>query len=243
MTTPVQHCLITGAYLPIIKRRVNLCSTYIQFQDNYPSEYKRFGIGRDEMMILMPQVMGVDVLSGLDKLKYVGEDDEAKGVRSVSAETMEMNAESKMLKEMDEDVNEGDDESDEEGMTTRARNEAIINVPRESNDEGMSSRAHEGMSSRAREVMNSRARDEAIINVQREGARYERPDERHEDLPHDMRTDAREGQPHRMTTSAREGAQYSDSDSNDYSDDYYDYDVDIDEDYDTDEEFTDDYDD
>ena len=218
MTTPVQHCLITGAYLPIIKRRVNLCSTYIQFQDNYPSEYKRFGIGRDEMMILMPQVMGVDVLSGLDKLKYVGEGDEVKGV---SSETMEMKAE-KMLKEMDE----GDDEGMHSSMREGRRDEAIIDVSREGSPEELPHR------------MSSRARDEVNINVPRD------------EQPHHIRTDAREERPNRMITSVREGmrtdahdAQYSDSDSNDYSDDYYDYDVDIDEDYDTDEEFTDDYDD
>lgn len=237
MTTPVQHCLITGAYLPIIKRRVNLCSTYIQFQDNYPSEYKRFGIGRDEMMILMPQVMGVDVLSGLDKLKYVGEDDEAKGV---SGETMEMETKSKMLKESDEEM----DGSNDEGMRSRARDEATINMLRESDDEGMTSRAHEGMSSRAHEGL----RDEAIINVLRESDdeewRDERPDDQLNERPHRMSTEA---PPHSMCTKAHERmrteAHFSGSDSREYSDDYYDYDVDIDEDYDTDEEFTDDYDD
>ena len=100
MTTPVQHCLITGAYLPIIKRRVNLCSTYIQFQDNYPSEYKRFGISRDEMMILMPQVMSVDVLSGIDKLKYVGEDECSK---DTPIEITEMKMGSKIMADMGED--------------------------------------------------------------------------------------------------------------------------------------------
>ena len=73
MTAPIQHNIITGAYLPIIRREINHKETYITFQDNYPKFYKRFGISRDEMMILMPQAMGVDVLAGTDKLKYVGE--------------------------------------------------------------------------------------------------------------------------------------------------------------------------
>ena len=240
MSTPVQHCLITGAYLPIIKRRVNLCSTYIQFQDNYPSEYKRFGIGRDEMMILMPQVMGVDVLSGLDKLKYVGEDDEVNSSKGMSSEMMEMNAESKILKESDEEM----DGSDDEGTSSRAREGANINIPREERREGTNSIVREGTSSRAREGANinipreerregtnSIVRDESIISMQRD----ERLDEQPNYPPHSMRTDAHE----RMSASA----QFSGSDSNGYSDDYYDYDVDIDEDYDTDEEFTDDYDD
>ena len=79
MTAPIQHNIITGAYLPIIKREINLTDSNILFHDNYPEKYERFGITRDELMILMPQVMGVDVLSGIDKLKYVDEDkDESK---------------------------------------------------------------------------------------------------------------------------------------------------------------------
>ena len=114
MTTPVQHCLITGAYLPIIKRRVNLCSTYIQFQDNYPSEYKRFGVSRDEMMILMPQVMSVDVLSGIDKLKYVGEDECSKDTQ---IEITEMKMGSKILADMGEnDARERHEEDDAREM-------------------------------------------------------------------------------------------------------------------------------
>ena len=76
MTAPIQHNICTGAYLPILKRIVDLKDTYILFQDNYSTIYKRFGITRDEMMILMPQVMKVDVLAGLDVLKYIGEDEE-----------------------------------------------------------------------------------------------------------------------------------------------------------------------
>ena len=75
MTAPVQHNIITGAYLPILKRQFNLKETFISFQDNYPSVFKRFGITRDEMMILMPQVMSVDVLSGMDTLKYIDEEE------------------------------------------------------------------------------------------------------------------------------------------------------------------------
>ena len=78
MTAPIQHNIITGAYLPLLKQEIDIKETYILFQDNYPTTYERFGITRDEMMILMPQVMTVDILAGLDKLKYVGEEDESK---------------------------------------------------------------------------------------------------------------------------------------------------------------------
>lgn len=75
MTAPIQHNICTGAYLPLLKSEVDIKETSILFHDNYPTLYKRLGLTRDEMMILMPQVMTVDVLAGLDKLKYVGEKD------------------------------------------------------------------------------------------------------------------------------------------------------------------------
>lgn len=73
MSVPVQHNICTGAYLPLLKRTINLRDTNILFKDYYPSIYQRLGISRDEMMILMPQVMSVDVLASLDQLKYVDE--------------------------------------------------------------------------------------------------------------------------------------------------------------------------
>lgn len=78
MSVPIQHNICTGAYLPLLKRIVNLRDTNILFQDYYPTIYKRLGITRDEMMILMPQVMSVDVLAGLDQLKYIGEEESKK---------------------------------------------------------------------------------------------------------------------------------------------------------------------
>lgn len=74
MTVPVQHNLITGAYLPLLKRIVNNRDNNILFHDYYPEIYQRFGIRRDEMMILMPQVMSVDILAGMDTLEYIGEE-------------------------------------------------------------------------------------------------------------------------------------------------------------------------
>ena len=74
MTAPIQHSIITGAYLPLLKQQVDLKDTYITFQDNYPTIYKRLGITRDELMVLMPQVMSVDVLAGTDNLEYIGEE-------------------------------------------------------------------------------------------------------------------------------------------------------------------------
>lgn len=81
MTTPVQHCLITGGYLPIILREFDRKTTNLVFKDNFPTFFERFGITRDEMMILMPQVMSVDVLSGLETLRYVGEEETDKSAK------------------------------------------------------------------------------------------------------------------------------------------------------------------
>ena len=75
MSCPVQHEIPVSAMLPILKRYIDLRQTRLQFHDNYPEVYQRFGIDRSEMMIVMPSVMSVDVLAGCDKLKYIGEDD------------------------------------------------------------------------------------------------------------------------------------------------------------------------
>ena len=74
MSCPVQHEIPVSAMLPILKRYIDLRETRLQFHDNYPDVYQRFGIDRAEMMIVMPAVMSVDVLSACDKLKYIGED-------------------------------------------------------------------------------------------------------------------------------------------------------------------------
>lgn len=73
MSCPIQHEIPVGALMPLLKRIINLHETNLQFHDNYPDIYKRFGIDRSEMMVIMPSVMCVDVLSGCDKLKYIGE--------------------------------------------------------------------------------------------------------------------------------------------------------------------------
>lgn len=81
MTVPVQHSIITGAYLPILKEEVDLRETNILFHDYYPELFEPLGIKRDEMMIVMPQVMTVDILSGLDKLHYVDEEPDDKSAQ------------------------------------------------------------------------------------------------------------------------------------------------------------------
>lgn len=83
MTCPVQHEIITGALLPLCKRHIDNKTTNILFHDYYADYYEKFGIDRSEMMIVMPQVLAVDVLSGCDKLEYFGEHDTCdSGVRT-----------------------------------------------------------------------------------------------------------------------------------------------------------------
>lgn len=73
MTCPVQHEIIVGALTPLLRRHINHRETNILFHDYYYDYYRKFGIDRSEMMVVMSNVMSVDVLSGCDKLKYFGE--------------------------------------------------------------------------------------------------------------------------------------------------------------------------
>lgn len=75
MSAPVSHNLIVGAYLPLVKRTLDMRHCYYNLQDNYTTYFKRLGIRRDEMMILMPQMMTVDILVGNKSLPYIGEDE------------------------------------------------------------------------------------------------------------------------------------------------------------------------
>ena len=60
---PMSHGICVGAFIPILKQTYDT-STRIQWEDNYTKYFKRLGIRRDEMMIVMNQIMGVDVLRG-----------------------------------------------------------------------------------------------------------------------------------------------------------------------------------
>jgi hypothetical protein len=73
MACPVNHCIPTGAILPSIKLVPDLQNyeNNILLQDFYSKYYRRYGVLRDEMMIVMPSVMMTDVLTGLDNLDYI----------------------------------------------------------------------------------------------------------------------------------------------------------------------------
>ena len=63
MSCVMSHGLCTAAFLPILRETYST-DTRIQFTDEYPKYFKRLGIRRDEMMVVMNQVLTVDVLVG-----------------------------------------------------------------------------------------------------------------------------------------------------------------------------------
>jgi len=70
MTCPVQHSLITGAYKPLLLNTFDRNKLNITFEDNYPEFFEILGITRDEMLVLFPAIMTVDMLSKNDILEY-----------------------------------------------------------------------------------------------------------------------------------------------------------------------------
>ena len=72
----MMHDIPVGALIPILKRETDYKGTSLQLKDYYPDRFKRFGISRAEMLIVMPAIMTVDVLSGTDKLHYIGEQED-----------------------------------------------------------------------------------------------------------------------------------------------------------------------
>jgi hypothetical protein len=72
MTTPVQHGIPVGCYLPYLIKNAPK-QTELEFRDVYSEVYKPLGIARQEMMVITSNVMRVDVLSGNDEVGYFTE--------------------------------------------------------------------------------------------------------------------------------------------------------------------------
>ena len=68
MASPYNKGIMTGSMLPLIYNTPELNEirlTAHQFLTDYYSKYfKHFGLNRDEMLIVMPDIMRVDVLTG-----------------------------------------------------------------------------------------------------------------------------------------------------------------------------------
>jgi hypothetical protein len=73
MACPINHGIPTGALLPSIKLEPDLQNyeSNLLLLDYYYSYYKRYGIYRDEMVVVMPSVMSCDILVGLQLLNYI----------------------------------------------------------------------------------------------------------------------------------------------------------------------------
>ncbi len=75
MSCPMMHDIPVGGLIPIMKRNMDYKASNLEFKDYFPEKFKRFGIIRAEMLVIMNAAMTVDVLSGTDKLHYIGEVD------------------------------------------------------------------------------------------------------------------------------------------------------------------------
>jgi hypothetical protein len=73
MACPINHGIPTGAFLPSVKLVPDLQNyeSNLLVLDYYHEYYKRYGILRDEMVVVMPSMMMSDILVGLQNLKYV----------------------------------------------------------------------------------------------------------------------------------------------------------------------------
>ena len=63
MSCVLSHGLCVSALIPILRGTYST-DTRIQFTDEYVKHFKRLGIRRDEMMVVMNQILTVDVLVG-----------------------------------------------------------------------------------------------------------------------------------------------------------------------------------
>lgn len=74
MASPYNHGIMTGSILPLIYNSElnDIRLTAHKFlTDYYDAYFKHFGFSRNEMMIVMPDIMRVDVLSGTHTSEYL----------------------------------------------------------------------------------------------------------------------------------------------------------------------------
>ena len=75
MTTPVQQGIITGGYLFELRDKINKNETNLLFHDYYTELFEPLGIYRDELMLVLPQALRVDLLTGTDNVPYKKRED------------------------------------------------------------------------------------------------------------------------------------------------------------------------
>ena len=75
MTTPVQQGIITGGYLFELRDKINKNETNLLFHDYDTELFEPLGIYRDELMLVLPQALRVDLLTGTDNVPYKKSED------------------------------------------------------------------------------------------------------------------------------------------------------------------------
>jgi len=75
MTSAYNRGIMTGSILPLIYSTPELndirLTAHQLLVDYYEPYFKHFGFSRDEMMIIMPDIMRVDVLTGTTTDNYL----------------------------------------------------------------------------------------------------------------------------------------------------------------------------
>lgn len=82
MSSPYNHGIQTGSMLPSIyydpELNKQLRTAHILFQDNYEKYFKRYGIDRSEMLVVMCDLSKVDPLGGTTIYPYLPAPEEGK---------------------------------------------------------------------------------------------------------------------------------------------------------------------
>ena len=80
MTSPYNHGILTGSILPLIYNTPELneirLTPHTFYVDYYEKYFKHFGFSRNEMLIVMPDVMRVDLLGGTYISEYLPVEDD-----------------------------------------------------------------------------------------------------------------------------------------------------------------------
>lgn len=79
MSSPIQQGIPVGAFLPALfaeNDNDELCRIHsnILYVDNYEKIYKKFGIKRYQMMVVVPFTLRTDPLAGVELYDYIGEE-------------------------------------------------------------------------------------------------------------------------------------------------------------------------
>lgn len=69
MSSPINHGILTSAYTEYIKRKYDIKSNNILFKDYWYDLFRKLGISRQDMLIVMPFVLKVDVLTDVELLE------------------------------------------------------------------------------------------------------------------------------------------------------------------------------